>query len=322
MPPPSGHHAVDALWCDAEGVYVRGWAHAGAEPLLDAYLRSGPHQSRLWPLASRPDVQAAYPGLPSNQCGFAAYMPCAPFRPVTVALVTASGEVAMDLQPPPRAPGAEAVPDTDPLDSFIAQLKARGGTVLEIGARAVGPVSTLLAPRFAPECRHVGMDIHPAAGVDLVADAHFLSDAVPPGSASGVFSQAVLEHIAAPWLVAAEVNRVLAMGGLTYHLVPQAFPVHETPNDFWRMTDEALKVLFGPATGFEVLEAAMSRPVRIHPAPTWRNGDFDQMPLFGGMAAAHIIARKVASLPPDAVRWPGSRESLGQHSRAYPRHAG
>ena len=315
-------HAIDALWCDAMGVYVRGWAHAGAEPLLDARLASGRAEVTLWPLAPRPDVRAAYPAMPSDECGFSAYLNCAPFRPVTLVLTTPSGHIAIDVVAPIMVQPVPAAPVEDPFDGFVRQMKQRGGTVLEIGARVVGPVSTLLAPLFSPECRHLGMDIHPAAGVDIVADAHFLSSAVAVGSLSGVFSRAVLEHIAAPWLVAAEINRVLAIGGVTYHLVPQTFPVHEMPNDFWRYTDEALKVLFGPATGFEVLDAAMSAPARIHPAPSWRAPPFLEMPLHYGMAAAHIVARKVSDLAAGAVMWPGNPEGLGTLSRHYPRHPG
>lgn len=319
---PAAMHAIDALWCDAMGVYVRGWAHAGAEPLLDARLTSGGAGVTLRPLMPRPDVRAAYPGIASDACGFGAYLRCPPFRPVTLELVTAAGRMAIDVAAPPEAPPVPSEPVEDPFDGFVRQMKQCGGTVLEIGARVVGPVSTLLASRFAPECRHLGVDIHPAAGVDIVADAHFLSHAVVAGSLSGVFSRAVLEHIAAPWLVAAEINRVLAMGGVTYHLVPQTFPVHEMPNDFWRYTDEALKVLFGPATGFEVLDAAMSAPARIHPGPTWRIPPFLEMPLHDGMAAAHIVARKVSELAAGAVMWPGGPEGLGARSRHYPRHDG
>ena len=88
----------------------------------------------------------------------------------------------------------------------------------------------------------------------------------------GVFSLAVLEHIAAPWVLAAEINKVLKIGGLTFHVLPETFPVHEMPNDFWRMTDEALKVLFCPGLGFEVLDAGMAHPMQILPPPSLRRG--------------------------------------------------
>ena len=110
----------------------------------------------------------------------------------------------------------------------------------------------------------------------MVADAHFLSRAIEPGSVDGVFSLAVLEHLAAPWLVAAEVNRILKLGGLTYHVAPHSWPVHETPNDFWRMSDAGLRALFGPHLGFEVLEAGMTASGQMithrslrHPPRTW-----------------------------------------------------
>jgi SAM-dependent methyltransferase len=205
-----------------------------------------------------------------------------------------------------------------PIERFIAEMKRMRAAVLEIGARVVGPHSSLYAERFAPECRFIGADIHAAAGVDLVVDAHLLSRRVKPGSLGGVFSLAVMEHLAAPWVVAAEINRVLQPGGLTLHLLPQAYPAHEAPNDFWRMSDDGLRVLFGPATGFEVLDAGMAEPVQIMPPARTRYGAFLWLPFDHAYAASFILARKVADLPRGAVRWP--MPDMEARSRAYPAH--
>lgn len=80
-------------------------------------------------------------------------------------------------------------------------------------------------------------------------------------------------------------------------------------------------MLFGPATGFEVMEAEMSAPARIYPAANWRADPFLELPLHDGMAAAYILARKVADLTPGSVRWPDSRQGLAQINQQYPRHA-
>ena len=141
---------------------------------------------------------------------------------------------------------------------------------------------------------------------------------MPPGSIDGVFSLAVMEHLAAPWVVAREINRVLRPGGLTLHLLPQAFPAHEQPNDFWRMSDDALRVLFGPASGFEVLEAGMSAPLQLVPAPSWRVPPFLTFPLSHAFAASFILARKVADVPNGAIAWP--MPDMAAQSGAYPAH--
>lgn len=316
-----GAYAIDRAWCDLRGAYLQGWAHCHAVPVLSGRLCSSGRDVRL-EFTPRPDVLAAFPDVPSGQaCGFAAYLECPPFRPVSLRLQTERGGAELDVTCGPEA-GPEEGPEFSreaPIERFIAEMKSARGTVLEIGARVVGQHSSLYAPRFAPECRFIGTDIHPAPGVDLVADAHRLGAAFPPGSLDGVFSLAVLEHLAAPWVVAREINRVLRPGGLTLHLVPQTYPVHEQPCDFWRMSDQGLQLLFGSATGFEVLDSGMAGPVQIMPAASMRHGAYLRFPLHHGYAAAFILARKVAELPRGAVCWPMA--DLAQRSRDYPAHA-
>lgn len=319
---PSVAHCIDRLWCDVHGVYVAGWAHAFGVPLRAVRLGSGSATAETDIFTDRSDVAAHFRDPRLLRSGFALYLACAPFAPVTLTIVTAEGSVAQPVVAPATDAATEPAPRPAPMDVFIAEAKRLGGTVVEIGARVVGPASILQASRFGPECRHVGVDIHAAPGVDVVADAHHLSAAFPPGSVSGVFSLAVMEHLAMPWLVAAEINAVLAEGGVVFHLLPHTFPVHEQPNDFWRMSDEALKVLYGPATGFEVIDAAMMDPVQIYHAPTLRTGPFLEMPLHPGMASAYILARKVAAIAPGSVRWPMDANDIRSQSLQYPAHRG
>ena len=61
-------------------------------------------------------------------------------------------------------------------------------------------------------------------------------------------------------------------------LAPGAWPAHAQPNDFWRMSAEGLRVLFGAASGFEVLAAgdAGAGGADPHPglaAPASRHAD-------------------------------------------------
>ena len=163
----------------------------------------------------------------------------------------------------------------------------------------------------------IGLDIHPGPHVHLVGDAHGLSRFLRERSVDAVLSGAVLEHLQAPWLLAAEVNRVLKPGGLVYHQAPGAWPAHAQPNDFWRFSAEGLRVLFGPASGFEVLETRDSAPAVILPTPEWREKHLD-MPTVPAFTMAEILARKVEEIPPGAVAWPlGAGESAAR-SRQYP----
>lgn len=314
---------IDALWCDAHGVFVKGWAHAFDSAPEAIRLRSGVAQAATTDFFDRPDLLQFYPSLTSTRCGFAIYLACEPFRPVTLEVVTSRGVIELDvarLAPdhPLNALGGDSDP---PVDVFVTEMKKIGGTVLEIGARTVSPGAVLNAEKYAPECRYIGLDIHEAPGVDIVGDAHFLSELVAPGSLDGVCSYAVIEHLACPWLLAAEINKVLKVGGLTIHSVPHSFPIHEMPNDFWRMSSEGLKTLFSPAMGFEIVSAGMANPVRMLIHPSLRQGAMLEFPLHDGMAVSWIIARKTFDLPDGAVSWPLRRDFSFSQSKAYPAHS-
>lgn len=314
-------HMIDALWCDAHGVFVKGWAHAYGQAPTSVHIRSGTRRATTNTLLDRPDLRAFFPSLPSTLCGFAIYLACSPFRPVTLEIETVSGTAEFDVtELDPEHPLNAYSSSPFPIDQFAADMRKIGGTVLEIGARVVGPSSTLSARRFEPECRFIGVDVHEAVGVDVVADAHFLSDSIGAGTIDGVLSQAVIEHLTCPWLVAAEINKVLKVGGLTLHTAPHSFPIHETPNDFWRMSSDGLKVLFSPEMGFEVIDAGMTNPVRMYIHPTKRAGPLLELPLHDGMTSSWILARKTATLPDNAVAWPLQRAQSLNRSRAYPSH--
>ncbi|UKJ75998.1 class I SAM-dependent methyltransferase [Azospirillum brasilense] len=323
-PTPRTTHLFDALWCDARGVYVRGWAHAYHLPILDMFLESGEARVRI-PRCPRPDLLAFWPDWPHVvDSGFAVHLACPPFQPVRLRLVTADGEAMIEVSGPTHA-DPYAVPSGDQAavtQRFIEAMRASHGQVLEIGGRTITQPSVFRQALEGSGCRYIGFDIHPAPGVDIVGDAHALSRYVAPGSLDGVCSLAVLEHLEAPWLAAAEMNRALKVGGLVYHAVPQCWPIHELPNDFWRMSDEGLRVLFGPALGFEVLERGMCNPMAILPEPGLRLGPFLEMPFSSGFGTAYILARKHADIDDGAVRWPGSPDGLSERSRHYPSHGG
>lgn len=54
----------------------------------------------------------------------------------------------------------------------------------------------------------------------------------------------VLEHVPRPWLAAPEIHRVLKPGGIAVVCTPFLYPIHGSPDDYWRLTPSAYKVLF------------------------------------------------------------------------------
>jgi len=63
----------------------------------------------------------------------------------------------------------------------------------------------------------------------------------------------VLEHVAEPGTVLAELYRVLRPGGRLYLTAPQGWPEHQQPNDYFRFTQYSLRLLFRAAGFREVV---------------------------------------------------------------------
>jgi SAM-dependent methyltransferase len=193
-------------------------------------------------------------------------------------------------------------PTPDPVHSvfhrFVEEVNAlERPRVLEVGSRArSGNVQT---HRF-PRAEYVGFDVLAGENVQVVGDAHALSTHFPPEHFDAAFSISVFEHLAMPWKVVLELNRVLKPGGLVCIFTHPAYPPHERPWDFWRFSREAFGVLFGAPTGFELLACVEGLPCAIVPLARepalvglWRE------PAWLAVAA---LARKTA--PPDPrLRW-------------------
>lgn len=100
--------------------------------------------------------------------------------------------------------------------------------------------------------RVVYSDIDVCADVDLFCDGHDLP--FVDGAFDAVVTTAVLEHVLYPELVAAEIHRVLKIGGLLYSELPFIQQVHEGAYDFTRYTLSGHRRLFN---GFNEIEAGM-----------------------------------------------------------------
>lgn len=135
-----------------------------------------------------------------------------------------------------------------------------GMRVLEIGSREVTAASRARENFSAAE--YVGFDFYHGHNVDIVGDAHKLSSYFKDGEQFDiVYSSACFEHFAMPWVVAAEMARVLKVGGFVFVETHFSFSSHERPWHFFQFSDMALKVLFSEALGFECVEAGMSNPI-------------------------------------------------------------
>jgi SAM-dependent methyltransferase len=308
---------LGTYWRDHHGAHAAGWVHLHGTPIRSLGLAIGESVTPLAP-HSRADVVKHYPEcgdvLPA---GFKGYVPGEPGLPLEFEIETEQGRVRCPVPIPDRfrALPEPAGPMTPAFHRFVELVNEGGLSVLEIGGRVVGPEAEDWRLAMAGAASYTGFDVHPSRHVQVVGDAHRLARHVPPGSQDAIWSSEVLEHLAQPWLAAAEINRALKPGGITYHRAPHTWPIHEAPADYWRFSDEGLRILFGPAFGFEVLASDLAEPVRIH--PTQRDGPWSEMPVFPGYGHAGILARKIAELPPPGGLEAHLREYLPDAARLY-----
>jgi len=135
-----------------------------------------------------------------------------------------------------------------------------GIRVLEIGSREVTGESSA-RKRFS-EAEYIGFDYYKGNNVDVVGDAHRLSSHFDKGEKFDlIYSSAVFEHFAMPWVVATEIAKLLNVGGSVFVETHFTFSSHERPWHFFQFSDMALRVLFSEALGFECIEAGMSNPM-------------------------------------------------------------
>ena len=64
-----------------------------------------------------------------------------------------------------------------------------------------------------------------------------------------------------PWVVAAEMAKVMNVGGTVLVVTHFSFSSHERPWHFFHFTDMALRTLFSEALGFECSDAGLANPI-------------------------------------------------------------
>lgn len=89
----------------------------------------------------------------------------------------------------------------------------------------------------------LGVDMQDGPGVDRVLDLE-----EPPPDDLGTFAHveciSVLEHSRRPWLMAANIERLLMPGGTLHVQAPFVWRYHGYPGDYWRYTLDGIKELF------------------------------------------------------------------------------
>jgi hypothetical protein len=119
-------------------------------------------------------------------------------------------------------------------------VRPRRGRVLVVGSKLY---KTKRGDRRALHEDAVGIDMQPGEGVDRVLD---LEETLPDdlGTFAHVECLSVLEHSRRPWLMAANLERLLIVGGTLFLAVPFMWRIHGYPDDYWRFTPNGIRQLF------------------------------------------------------------------------------
>jgi len=127
-----------------------------------------------------------------------------------------------------------------PLDQFYAEFRRpQPGLTLIVGSK-VYPGREDRRVHY-PEA--IGTDMLEGQGVDFVHD----MEEPWPGDGyafSHIECRSVLEHSRRPWLLAANIERLMHSGATLDLSVPFVWRVHAYPNDYWRFTTAAIRELF------------------------------------------------------------------------------
>ncbi len=94
------------------------------------------------------------------------------------------------------------------------------------------------------------VEVYPSLTADLIMQPACRYP-IASGSLDGIGCFAVLEHVEEPWVVAAELRRMLKPGGLIFIDWPFLQPVHGYPSHYYNATRFGLERMF--ADGFETL---------------------------------------------------------------------
>lgn len=114
------------------------------------------------------------------------------------------------------------------------------GPTLIVGSRVYGDKPDR-RKRYAEA---VGIDMLPGEGVDIVLDLELPLPDCLVGRFSHVECMSVLEHSRRPWLLAANIQRMLAPGGTLFVSAPFVWRIHAYPDDYYRYTLHGLAALF------------------------------------------------------------------------------
>ena len=186
------------------------------------------------------------------------------------------------------------------------------GNLLELGSS--GSTGTFTKTHMLPSgWTYTGFDIRAGENVDVIGDAHNLSQYLPRNHFDAIVSMSVFEHLFMPWKVAVELNKVLKIGGIGYILCHQVWPIHCEPWDYYRFSEHAWLSIFNKYSGFEIIDVSMSLPANLCSYVNTPGTDHNIK--FSCYQASMVLFRKVYETQ---LEWPVNTKEI--ISTMYPDH--
>ncbi|MHA1279616.1 MAG: methyltransferase domain-containing protein [Candidatus Helarchaeota archaeon] len=161
---------------------------------------------------------------------------------------------------------AQLAGNEEVLEAFVARCrKMHKPRVLELGTKRSIPDRPTIRKDWVPNAsEYLGSDIEAGDDVDIVVDAHRLTQVVGEKQFDVIISCSTFEHFKYPHLVAFEIMKALKIGGVLFIQTHQTFPLHAYPYDYFRFSREALEGIFGTKMGFHVIGTQYKIPVSLY----------------------------------------------------------
>lgn len=125
------------------------------------------------------------------------------------------------------------------IDDFLSWFDVRHGKTLVVGSKCYGSKKDR---RFLYRDA-IGIDLFDGQGVDFV---HDLENPLPDehGKLDHIDCCSVLEHCQRPWIMAKNIEDAMLPGATILVSVPFVWRIHSYPGDYWRISPQALEILF------------------------------------------------------------------------------
>jgi SAM-dependent methyltransferase len=95
-----------------------------------------------------------------------------------------------------------------------------------------------------PNKKYIGCDMREGPGVDKILDLHDIS--IPSETVGTALCLETLEHVEFPHRALKEIYRILKPEGVVVISSAMKLHIHDYPNDYWRFTPAAFKLLLAP----------------------------------------------------------------------------